>query len=1096
MTQFARHRSYLMIEDKLDAIGQKYRGLRIMRGAMLFVIIAAAATVLASLIAHFAGQGHVARGTLFAYMGVIAGGFVWWIVRPVLLRPANVEMARLIETRIPELHNGLTNSVLLARASDLQDSPWIGPILDEVLASTQDKPLGSAVSVKDLRGLGLRLAIVAAAIGVLLSFSSMRTVLAQGWRQMISPATFVPKVGSVRIIELYPREVTLVVGQPLEITVLAEDPDNGLPTAKLIYDNPKMSPAELSPALNERNQLKYTYRLDHVEVPMRWRVEIGATQGEWCVVKVVKQVKLSELSLIIKPPAYTHRAEPAPIVMKADEVGRTPVAVLEGSRVTFSALVDVPVKGALVQIDQEQPAPMDVVQGGLRMTASFVVMHDLEVSALLTEAGQVIAKLPDPGLRIACTRDSAPVIEMKWPAQDTTVAPKAELKLSARLKDDVGLASARVMMATSADGPLTMVQELPLSGTAYDLAYVLNVPDEARVHGKSIKVQVEVTDNRDFGALVNTGLGSPTSAKDAGAQTTRSAIYEIKFRDPDEIAKEQKEQLDQLRALLMEMLKKQTALHDLAAVWKPSLATMPRIHDGQGELKQMMEQTASTFPFEPEDKIVQKMLLVLIQNPAREAIDLSQQIQTEPVEGEKIKLNKELESRQRRIIEVLETLISRLNNPISPTTQPAKRGGDLEAQREKYKELDEALKKFMADEKRIADATASLAKKPVDNFDDNDKKLLEELKQSQDKLDAFMQEKIADFSKLAEQDMANASLLKDMMQVYSEVTMAKDALKKQAVEMAIPAEEMGLEKAKEIESNLEKWLSNEPDRQKWNQEDPLTKNDIPMAELPKELEDMVGELLEQQEDLNEDMEDTAANWADSMDKGAGWDAADGPIANMSAKGVTGNQLPNNNEMNGRSGEGRSGKSQGEFVGDTAQGKGGRNTPTRLDPTPFQQGQIKDESKDPVGGATGGGKMSGQGGQGLEGPVPPKDLKDKMERLATKQAEIRNKAERIQLEQKVSRYDNFKLMEAMALMRRVESDIHSNRYNTAMRRKDILLDKLDTSHLLLSGQIHLQKDSSPTASDRLNQDINDVTTGQLPAAWSDALKEYYKRLSQQ
>jgi len=35
-----------------------------------------------------------------------------------------------------------------------------------------------------------------------------------------------------------------------------------------------------------------------------------------------------------------------------------------------------------------------------------------------------------------------------------------------------------------------------------------------------------------------------------------------------------------------------------------------------------------------------------------------------------------------------------------------------------------------------------------------------------------------------------------------------------------------------------------------------------------------------------------------MDKGIGWNAADGPIADMSAKGVTGNALPNDNEMGG------------------------------------------------------------------------------------------------------------------------------------------------------------------------------------------------------
>ena len=35
----------------------------------------------------------------------------------------------------------------------------------------------------------------------------------------------------------------------------------------------------------------------------------------------------------------------------------------------------------------------------------------------------------------------------------------------------------------------------------------------------------------------------------------------------------------------------------------------------------------------------------------------------------------------------------------------------------------------------------------------------------------------------------------------------------------------------------------------------------------------------------------------------GWSAGDGPISDMSAKGVTGNLLPNQNEVGGRSGEG-------------------------------------------------------------------------------------------------------------------------------------------------------------------------------------------------
>jgi len=1097
MTQLTRHPAYLMIEDELDAIGQKYRVVKIVRGSALWVGGAGVSSVGAAALAHFSGAGRVAAAIFVVWMAWLAVSAGWWVLRPLLLRPRNVEVARLVESRVPDLHNGLTNSVLLARADDIADSPWLGVIYEEILTNARSKPLGAAVSLRDVRPLLTRLAMIVVGLLALCAVPGIRASLGQGWRQMFNPTVFVPKVGRVRIIDIQPKEITLVAGQPLEITVLAEDPRKGLPMAALLFEDAKLGKAELTPMATEDDRLRYGYRVEHVDQATRFRVEIEGTQSEWCDVKVVRQVKLQELVLIVTPPKYTRKAAQT-LALKAEQIEKTPIAVLEGSVVEVSAVVDVPVKSGLLQMNDLAPAGMKASQGGRRFNQSMVVMQDAMVSVLLKEGEQVIARVPEPALRVSCTRDSAPTIQMKWPTQDTAVGPKQELKIEATVKDDQGVGSARVMMATGADQPLVAVREMPFAEgtTSGEVSYVLNVPDALRVHGQSIRVQVEATDNRNMAGLVRAGLGSPASAKDTGPQAASSAVYEIKFRDPEQIAKEQKEQADRLRELIMEMIRKQQELLTMSAAWGPALKTMGEIQQGQVELRKMMVVTAETFAFQAEDRIVQKTLLVLAQNSAKEAVDLAAGIQTEPVEAEKIKQNKALQGKQRRIIDTLEALLSKLAAATSPTTQPGKAGGDLENEKEKYKELQEALKKFIAEEKRILDATATLAKKPVDSFDDDDKKLLEELKMAQEKLDAFMQEKISDFSKLAEQDMANASLLKEMLEVYSEVTMAKDALKKQAVEMAIPLEDMGVELAKEITSNLEKWLMDEPDRLKWNQEDPLGKTDVPMAELPKEMEDMVGELMEQQEDLFEEMEDTAANWADSLDKGAGWDAMDGPIANMSAKGVTGNALPNNNEMNGRSGEGRSGKSSGEMVEETATGKGGRNTPTRLDPTPFQMGQIKDESKDPTGGATGGGKISGQGGAGLEGPVPGKDLRDKMERLAGKQAELRNKAERLDLDKKVGQYDNFKLMGATAMMRRLESDLRANRYANALRRKDVLLDRLETSHLMLSGQIHLQRDTTPKMSDKMEDQINDVLNGQLPAAWSEALKEYYRKLSQE
>ena len=117
---------------------------------------------------------------------------------------------------------------------------------------------------------------------------------------------------------------------------------------------------------------------------------------------------------------------------------------------------------------------------------------------------------------------------------------------------------------------------------------------------------------------------------------------------------------------------------------------------------------------------------------------------------------------------------------------------------------------------------------------------------------------------------------------------------------------------------------------------------------------------------------------------------------MSAKGVTGNQLPNNNEVGGRSGEGREGKSNGQMVGDTAEGKEGRTTPTRLSPSPFESGSVDDKSKNSKGGATGGGKLSGTGEEGLRGPMPPPSLQ-KLKRLAEQQVKLRQEAESLVVE---------------------------------------------------------------------------------------------------
>ncbi len=118
----------------------------------------------------------------------------------------------------------------------------------------------------------------------------------------------------------------------------------------------------------------------------------------------------------------------------------------------------------------------------------------------------------------------------------------------------------------------------------------------------------------------------------------------------------------------------------------------------------------------------------------------------------------------------------------------------------------------------------------------------------------------------------------------------------------------------------------------------------------------------------------------------------------------------------------------------------------------------------------------------------------MQRLAQKQAELRNTAERLNLQYQLGRYDNFKLLESIALMRRVEVDLKANRYQTAMRRKDVLLDRLDTSRMLLGAEVHVKQDTTPTGQNKQRKEIGDAMKGELPEAWKESLKRYYEKLA--
>ena len=159
--------AFAPIADRLDLIGQQYRILRLARGGILFVGYAITVLVTASILAGVAGQGRAAAMVLVVAAAWMIGSALIWLVRPFLLRPTPVQIARLVESQVPELHNGLTNSVLMAAREDLAGSTFLPTIFQEVLRTADGLPLNKAVSPSTLKPLAMwmgGLAIVSLAI--------------------------------------------------------------------------------------------------------------------------------------------------------------------------------------------------------------------------------------------------------------------------------------------------------------------------------------------------------------------------------------------------------------------------------------------------------------------------------------------------------------------------------------------------------------------------------------------------------------------------------------------------------------------------------------------------------------------------------------------------------------------------------------------------------------------------------------------------------------------------------------------------------------------------------------------------------------------
>jgi hypothetical protein len=1027
--------------------------------------------------------------------------------------------ARRVESEYPELGSNLINVVQLSddrknedrafcQAAVNQAATRIGPMRFEDAAAKESRWRRFLYCMQTPRDLLESLVV----LGVLFVIAVLCHLFLANWSsaasRLMTPWKFVPSVGAVIIEKVTPGDTEVMLGSSLQITAEIQNPQ-GQPYQAMLFVTPEGGHQASLPMAAEKGHRQYKLTLSSVVKPLTYRLEIGDSQSQVYSVGVREKPTIDEVQVTFRYPTYLHRASETFAQKHAD------LEAPQGTVAELRIRPSVPVAKGHIQLEEKRYVGQLDQEGMLLVFKDMPLVKDSTFTVhMFNNANHTD---PDPRVnRVHVLPDSSPTVQLLKPPRQSTSAPGTNIPVMIRAVDDHGIGRLRLeMKIKTAQGETTDTEAEASEPTEAVPATVVqqwtkfeNSTTVVRHHRLELDPQQVKPDQtvlvravaRDRRLITDWGL-------DLRRQEAASGWHAIRIVVEDAQSAAALEQLEGLRGAIWKILERQIR----ARVGAASILKREQLAGRAGAVsgvrtQQVDVQKASVALVESigktdreERRAIKRILNTLAAGEMVRAVQRCDELVKAKAMGEFDRPVSDLLATQDRIIAMLRKLLDVTRHAQSEVLAEMEKrpGGDLPDDTEKaLQEARNKLDEFLEQQKKVIEASENLAKTPVEDFTEEQEQELKELAATEDDWSKFMKELHSDLSKLPEQDFANPALLSELVEIQTEIKMAEDALLKKTVDIAVPLEQLGYEMAEEIKTNLEKWLPDTPDRERWSQEESLTDQDkeAPMAELPGELEDLIGELMEEEEDLFDEMEDVSSSAADSLDKGAGWDVMDGPISNMSAKGATGNRLPNTSEIGGRSGEGRSGKSSGEFVGQEAIGKGGRKTPSRLTPDPYMKGQIKDHSRDPTGGATGGGKESGQGGEGLEGPVPRAPGKRELQRLAGKQAALRNKAEGVDLQFQIMNFHHTDLKKMIEMMAQIERDLKAGRYQNALRRRKVLVDGLGNVKQYLEGEFEVRRDATSNLPTDVQKDILGSMQDPSPVGWEELNRQYYERLS--
>ena len=995
-----------------------------------------------------------------------------FLVMPLLRRYEQERIALYLEQKFAVPENFLINALQFeGRALDREEQPFAQRTIHSGLMRVSRAPFKE---LWQLNKMTILLAVSLVLLGFWGFYLTQRGHFASNaFARFVRPLSDVPPVGSV-VLQVTPGEnIAIAEGDDVQVSVQVKGHDGqvdleALPKIvwqeRVTYLQPEAVDAENAVMrIDTRRQNTYAYTFGKVKRSFCFRVMAGGTYSRSTRVIVNAAPQLQESQFHIKAPDYTGRG------MRSVLGPPEPLAGLKNSVVVVDLRLDKQAD-TLWWKARDETITFEETEGRWRAKTKIEQDGTYEIAM---RPNRYSRRIPLAKGAIALQQDMAPQVEFATTQRNRALSPGQLLKLHLQASDDYGLSEMYVNVRPVRTGGQTetvkrWTYEGP-PGKAGPVEETLVLPIDASKYKPGENFILEAY-CKDYCPEVHTGRSQPIIVQIKSLEELTLAQDDPRsdaFRVLEDAIEAQQAALGvtkNLSAVLEDVLIKGRAESENRKALGRNTGAMEGKQDKVGWHLGRAEQVAPN----PKPPFVKKMKALKEKEHKRTMDKIRELRQGKSLRRMDVRrLLQSVEKLQEYILDQLIALKGEVAGPEKSEERKvieqmlAEEDGALGVGLEQaLKEMVKELEEFVNQQKHIMEERRLLMDQPPEDFSEEDDDTVEELALEQSRLAEMLASAVNDFTNLDLLDFGDAGMVDTMKSIYEQaedlVDSAEEAAdKRQARQDAYRLETQVVEMAEEIMINCEATLGFYDGIQfvaEIAEDEQLV---APLAELPSELEDLVGDLITTEEEMQEEVEDIG-HYMNSLDHTAG-PVSDGTIASNSAKGKTGDQKPEDNVISGRSGAGRSGMSDGQMVEPVAKDLHDNEygLRERMSNTPLEGGQVQDQDVGAQTGGTGMGKTTdGATMFGAGGRLPPKVL-DMMKAAKLKQQNVRHRAQQLVPKLRKHNLSTAQLSESIQAMGQVEKSIEKLDGEGIRRSYYQALDSLKKSHTAIGNEVTVQ-----------------------------------------